>query len=917
MPRKGKSRAKVVIPSSIARQIAVEPVTSLKRVREDVLNEELELSGKPSEAKKGGHHLPSKSQTSVPPSALPSVSPTPLTPTAEDSPSTSSPSTITASCTTIEAERDTQCDTQRDTQRSPSIETTIEDAHNGAVPTSHQNLIDSTNLAHLTSLLSSPIPSPVPPPVALSLSLSLHHYLNRVPTPSSLKSLRSHPPSCSSPSNVTASNFTAEDYVSSLPISDQTLQAVVKAKEVLTRWRKKLKIGDEVSAHDSQSFESTIKFLPRYFRAKITSLTPSGSSVTDSLGTKTLQLGGFKLTFNGFSRKYDRWYSYDDDLVQPVKGCSEESNASSVPSWICRECNEIEASLDIDAPLLICEGPCLRTFHTVCVGEESVPEGKWICRDCKEERHMCVVCAEYGEDGVEGGVVKCGRKNCGLYFHESCVRNYNFDEDEKWVRANEEAITSKTEPPPLQFTCPAHFCWSCQDVKKEDRKKWGKKDKDLFTCMYCPISYHLSCIPPNANFHELALLCHEHAHLPLPEMNPEASVLKGEDEKKKSKKTKPETKKKSVGTIDVTEFDFNTKYEGFTVPPMVLPMEGGYLSTEQEDAIAFKLPINIQAEVFSKPPKYVQVSGLKYMPGSRPPPNICNDVCTCVPVSEGGNGCDEDCLNRTLYIECFDKNCNIGPECGNRRLSQKQVARTRPEREMGKGWGLVALDDVEPGELVGEYVGEVLTEQQTNERLEEHERLHPNDPNFYLMELEHGFYIDARVKGNLSRFINHSCDPNCQLQRTNVAGDMRIAIVCIRPVKQGEFLCYDYQFDTEHASKFVCACGAEKCRGTMKGGREHAYKEEEKVKNKAEQLKDARAKEERDRNFVAKVQKGAVKRLDQTDLLVPECGGNDELVLSGPLPKYRNFVMDHNVALWRNVKRGYSGLIMKAQEKGM
>ena len=136
-------------------------------------------------------------------------------------------------------------------------------------------------------------------------------------------------------------------------------------------------------------------------------------------------------------------------------------------------------------------------------------------------------------------------------------------------------------------------------------------------------------------------------------------------------------------------------------------------------------------------------------------------------------------------------------------------------------------------------------------------------------------------------------------------------------MKQGEFLCYDYQFDTEHASKFVCACGAEKCRGTMKGGREHAYKEEEKVKNKAEQLKDARAKEERDRNFVAKVQEGAVKRLDQTDLLVPECGGNDELVLSGPLPKYKNFVMDHNVALWRNVKRGYSGLIMKAQEKGI
>lgn len=39
----------------------------------------------------------------------------------------------------------------------------------------------------------------------------------------------------------------------------------------------------------------------------------------------------------------------------------------------------------------------------------------------------------------------------------------------------------------------------------------------------------------------------------------------------------------------------------------------------------------------------------------------------------------------------------------------------------------------------------------------------PDDHDFYIMELETGLYVDGKKKGNLSRFINHSCDPNCEL----------------------------------------------------------------------------------------------------------------------------------------------------------
>jgi hypothetical protein len=42
-------------------------------------------------------------------------------------------------------------------------------------------------------------------------------------------------------------------------------------------------------------------------------------------------------------------------------------------------------------------------------------------------------------------------------------------------------------------------------------------------------------------------------------------------------------------------------------------------------------------------------------------------------------------------------------------------------------------------------------------------QLTPNDHDFYIMEIENGFYVDGKHKGNQSRFINHSCDPNCEL----------------------------------------------------------------------------------------------------------------------------------------------------------
>jgi len=77
--------------------------------------------------------------------------------------------------------------------------------------------------------------------------------------------------------------------------------------------------------------------------------------------------------------------------------------------------------------------------------------------------------------------------------------------------------------------------------------------------------------------------------------------------------------------------------------------------------------------------------------------------------------------------------------------------------------------------------------------------------------------VDAGVGGNESRFINHSCEPNCEA----TIEDGRIFIETLRGIKVGEELTYDYQLVTSgrptkaERAKYACRCGSKDCRGTM------------------------------------------------------------------------------------------------------
>jgi hypothetical protein len=130
------------------------------------------------------------------------------------------------------------------------------------------------------------------------------------------------------------------------------------------------------------------------------------------------------------------------------------------------------------------------------------------------------------------------------------------------------------------------------------------------------------------------------------------------------------------------------------------------------------------------------------------------------------------------------------------------------------GKGVFALQDIAEGETLIEYVGEVISWDEAQDR-------HPHDPN----DPNHTFYfhvnedkvIDALHGGNSSRWINHSCDPNCEADEQNE----RIFIKALRNIKAGEELNYDYgliidePYTKKLLAEYPCWCGAKNCRGTL------------------------------------------------------------------------------------------------------
>ncbi len=59
--------------------------------------------------------------------------------------------------------------------------------------------------------------------------------------------------------------------------------------------------------------------------------------------------------------------------------------------------------------------------------------------------------------------------------------------------------------------------------------------------------------------------------------------------------------------------------------------------------------------------------------------------------------------------------------------------------------------------------------------------------NFYFLTVTDDIILDASTKGSLGRFVNHSCDPNCEIQKWQVRKDFRVGLFAKKDVEAGKF----------------------------------------------------------------------------------------------------------------------------------
>ncbi|XP_078154031.1 histone-lysine N-methyltransferase ASHH3-like [Carex rostrata] len=227
-----------------------------------------------------------------------------------------------------------------------------------------------------------------------------------------------------------------------------------------------------------------------------------------------------------------------------------------------------------------------------------------------------------------------------------------------------------------------------------------------------------------------------------------------------------------------------------------------------EEHIEFSLP----DDFFRGGESYIAIKRNIYFNKKRPEDD--GIFCACEPLNGSTTLCDGDC-HCTMLFSCCSGNCKCSSTCANKPFQLRPVKKLKVVKTEKCGFGLVAEEDIKQGEFVVEYVGEVIDDKACEERLWKMKRRGAS--NFYLCEVNSNMVIDATYKGNKSRFINHSCDPNTEMQKWRVEGETRVGIFALRDIKKGEDVTYDYMF-VQFGADQDCHCGSLHCKEKLGRG---------------------------------------------------------------------------------------------------
>ncbi|XP_059541353.1 histone-lysine N-methyltransferase NSD3 isoform X3 [Myotis daubentonii] len=645
---------------------------------------------------------------------------------------------------------------------------------------------------------------------------------------------------------------------------------------------------------------------------EMTSSAYRDTSDSDSRGLSDLQVG--------FGKQVDSPSATADADISDVQSVdsslSRRGFGTSKKDTVCQIC---ESSGD---SLIPCEGECYKYFHLECLGVTSLPDGKFICMECKTGKHPCFSCKVSGTD-----VKRCSVGACGKFYHEACVR--------KFPTA---VFESKG------FRCPQHCCSACSMEKDIHKASKGR----MMRCLRCPVAYHSgdACVAAGSVFvSSYILICSNHSkrssnsssavnvgfcfvcarglivqdhsdpmfssyayksHYLLNESNraelmklpmiPSSSASKKKYEKggrllccescpasfhpeclsiempegcwncndcKAGKKLhykqivwvklgnyrwwpaeicNPRSVplniqglKHNLGDFPVFFFgshDYYWVHQGRVFPYV----EGDKSFAEGQTSInkTFKKALEEAAKRFQelkaqreskealeieknsrKPPPYKHIKANKVIGKVQIQVADLSEIprCNCKPADENPCGLESECLNRMLQYECHPQVCPAGDRCQNQCFTKRLYPDAEIIKTERRGWGLRTKRSIKKGEFVNEYVGELIDEEECRLRIK---RAHENSvTNFYMLTVTKDRIIDAGPKGNYSRFMNHSCNPNCETQKWTVNGDVRVGLFALCDIPAGMELTFNYNLDCLGNGRTECHCGAENCSGFL------------------------------------------------------------------------------------------------------
>lgn len=456
---------------------------------------------------------------------------------------------------------------------------------------------------------------------------------------------------------------------------------------------------------------------------------------------------------------------------QAMNLCNSCDKSESISCFICKKPNPTHRC----DPLL----DCFHLYHKECF--ELWPQIS--CPGCPQ--HCCHTC--YAKDCVrEGSLMKC--VECPAAFHSNVF----------CLPAGSKILTKS------QIVCPRHhlgkpkmkplnidWCIICGDFGS------------LVCCDSCCYSFHMECIDNKAN--EKAFKCESCVigrmplnftvvwaksgntrwwpALILPDLLVPPNVL---DKKKQD--------------MDICVRFFGSYKYIWTTSDRVFPYNGSTidgsfgnstLNSEYQVALdeARKLHkhVSLFQQITTKPVRspYHEISENIPVPPAEMKSNADVEVDACRCASDDPCGFHSGCINRSTGLEC-DISCKMGNDCRNQSIRKKINAKLKVVRTLASGFGLFTLQDLPVGTFVVEYIGELLNEAEMQRRMKV---MRTNgEKNFYFLNVTSDLYIDSFKSGNLSRFANHSCDPNCNPEKMIVDGITRIGIYTNCDVKAVSWL---------------------------------------------------------------------------------------------------------------------------------